>query len=157
MLPIASKSCKREETNCRQIRFSEVRSARVLPPRTPGGQCRRERDHEGRDRYRREKNCKKGLADLELIDDAVEDVADAPGLVQGEVVDVDVQEHEACPRCGELDSHRDPLVFQCGGGLTCSHHLSPSFERWIRLAESNLDIAAPANAPQCRCYRGCLH
>src|SRR5215217_1024725 len=112
-----------------------------------GGQCRGEQDHEARDGYERQPNGDKGWAGVELVDDAGQDVVDEAGLVQGEVVDVDVQEHEACPRCGELDSHRDPLVFQCGGGLTCSHHLSPSFERWIRLAESNLDIAPPANAP----------
>ena len=72
-----------------------------------------------------------GLADVELEDDAGQDVVDGAGLVQVEVVDVDGEEHEAGPGCGELDSHRDPLVFQCGGGLTCFiHHLSPSFERY---------------------------
>jgi hypothetical protein len=46
------------------------------------------------------------LADVELEDDAGQDVVDEAGLLQGEVVDVDVEEHEAGPGCGELRSDR---------------------------------------------------
>jgi hypothetical protein len=45
-------------------------------------------------------------------DGAAQDVVDHAGLVQGEVVDVDVQEHEARPCCCEFGLHGHAQIFQ---------------------------------------------
>src|SRR5919112_277136 len=82
-----------------------------------GGQRRGEQDHEDRDRYEREPDDDKGLADVELEDDAGQDVVDDAGLVQEEVVDVDVEEHEARPGGRELRSDRYRRIVQCCRGL----------------------------------------
>ena len=55
----------------------------------------------------RERKGDKGWAGLEIVDDAGQDVVDDAGLVQVEVVDVDVEEHEAGPCCCELRLVRD--------------------------------------------------
>src|SRR5829696_5867525 len=82
-----------------------------------GGQRRGEQDHEDRDRYGREEEGQQRLADVELKDDTVEDVVDDAGLVQGEVVDVDVEEHETGPGGRELRSDRYRRIVQCCRGL----------------------------------------
>src|SRR5215212_2925889 len=82
-----------------------------------GGQCHGEQDHEDRDPHEHERNDYEGLADVELEDDAGQDVVDGAGLVQVEVVDVDVEEHEAGPGCGELRSDRYRRIVQCCRGL----------------------------------------
>src|ERR687889_632601 len=69
-----------------------------------GGQRRREQDHEDRDGHERERKGHKGRADGELMNAAGQDVVDEARLVQREVVDVDVQEHEAGPGGGEFRS-----------------------------------------------------
>src|SRR5215213_5000034 len=73
-----------------------------------GGQCHGEQDHEGRDPHEHERNDYEGLADVELEDDAGQDVVDGAGLVQVEVVDVDGEEHLFCLGCGD---HRDLRSF----------------------------------------------
>src|SRR5215208_3043703 len=82
-----------------------------------GGQCRGEQDHEARDGNEREPKGDKGWAGVEHMDDAGQDVVDEAGLVQGEVVDVDVEEHEAGPGRGELRSDRYRRIVQCCRGL----------------------------------------
>src|SRR6185295_11811727 len=64
------------------------------------------------DRHARERNDYEGLADVELEDAACQDVVDGAGLVQVQVVDVDVEEHEAGPCCCELRPYRDTRVLQ---------------------------------------------
>ena len=82
-----------------------------------GGQCRGEQDHEARDGNEREPKGDKGWAGVELMDDAGQDVVDEAGLVQGEVVDVDVEEHGAGPGGRELRSDRYRRIVQCCRGL----------------------------------------
>src|SRR5215208_3906194 len=82
-----------------------------------GGQRRGEQDHEDRDRHEHEPDDDKGLADVELEDDAGQDVVDEAGLVQDEVVDVDVEEHETGPGGRELRSDRYRRIVQCCRGL----------------------------------------
>src|SRR5918992_5781335 len=86
-----------------------------------GGQRRGEQDHEGRDRDEREPDDGKGLSDVELEDDAGQDVVDDAGLVQEEVVDVDVEEHETRPGGRELRSDRYRRIVQgCRGLGVCA-------------------------------------
>ena len=67
--------------------------------------------------HARERKDDKGLADVELEDDAGQDVGEGAGLVQVEVVHVDVEEHEARP-CGcELRLQRDSHVLERAGWL----------------------------------------
>src|SRR5918992_1133138 len=82
-----------------------------------GGQCHGEQDHEARDPHEHERNDYEGLTDVELEDDAGQDVVDDAGLVQVEVVDVDVEEHEARPGGRELRSDRYRRIVQCCRGL----------------------------------------
>ena len=87
----------------------------------PGGQDCRQDDHQDRDRQERQRRDGPGLGDVESPDGARQDVSDHSGLVERENVHVDVQEHEAGPRCSELESDRDALLVQGGGGVMCSH------------------------------------
>src|SRR5687768_9495390 len=61
----------------------------------PGGKRHGKHHHQGRDRYERDENGQQRRADVELKDDASQDVVDGARLVEVEVVDVDVEEHEA--------------------------------------------------------------
>src|SRR4051794_24740246 len=103
----------------------------------PGGKRHGEHHHQGRDRYDRDENGQQRRGDVELKDDAGAEVVDNAGLVELEVVDVDVEEHQAGP-CGcEFGLHGHAQIFQragwqalsCGVGLRRSHHNAPWLDR----------------------------
>ena len=78
-----------------------------------GGQRRGKHHHQDRIATLRARDGHEGLADVELPDDAGEDVVDDAVLYRC-VVDVDVEEHEAGPCCCELRLDRDLPVLQRG-------------------------------------------
>jgi hypothetical protein len=78
----------------------------------PGGQRHGEHHHQARDRDEREESGQQRLADVELKDDATPDLVDGAGLVEVEVVDVDVEEHQAGPCCCEFGLHGHAQIFQ---------------------------------------------
>src|SRR5512133_805954 len=67
-----------------------------------GGQRHGEHHHQGRAPYDHDENGHQRRGDVELKDDATPDLVDGAGLVDVEVVDVDDEEREAGPGCGEL-------------------------------------------------------
>src|SRR3954447_24110637 len=121
----------------------------------PGGKRHGEHHHQGRDRYDRDENGQQRRGDVELEDDAGAEVVDDAGLVEVEVVDVDVEEHGAGPCCCEFGLHGDAQIFQraagwqilsCIVGLRRSHHIAPWLIGWV-LPPSRMP-AAGTSAPE---------
>lgn len=87
-----------------------------------GGQDHREQDHEDRNSHEREDGGQIRRANGELKDDSRSDLVDGSGLVQVEVVHVDVEEHKAGPGSGELRLDGDLSIFKgCHRFFDCIH------------------------------------